>query len=404
MTCPGSVALTYNLPRGPSNAYADEGTVGHDVASRVLTEGKPADQYIGAEIELNGVVHTVSADMALHVQTYADEIMARMAEGDTLLVEQRVEFSQAIGVPGQFGTADAIVLSADGRRVLIADLKYGQGIKVFCEENEQLMTYAVGVLETHGFLMEDVEEVTLLVCQPRLDHIDEWTCSVGRLRQHAEKMRLAAKHAIHGIGYVERGEDVPLELFTPTEKACQWCEAKVDCEALRRVISATVYDDFEALDDPEALTVTGHPPPPRIDKLGHTFGLLDLIEGWCRAVRGEVERMIAGGMTVIGPDGQPMKLVEGRKGHRAWADPAAAEGVLTGLLPPEKAYKPRDIISPAAAEKLLGKKANRATWEDVVAPLITQPPGKPKVALGSDPAPPYTGTAGADEFSDMGAE
>ena len=165
-------------------------------------------------------------------------------------------------------------------------------------------------------------------------------------------------------------------------------------------MSDAVFNDFEALDDVDQVQVMGVPPPAQ-DRLGALHGVLDMVEGWCRVVRGELERQVMAGITVIGPDGLPMKLIEGRKEARRWRDEREAEAVLTGLLPADKAYVPRKIVSPAAAEKSLGKKATRHLWNDVIVPLITQAPGRPKVVQGSHPAPAYVPGAGAGEFEDL---
>lgn len=115
--------------------------------------------------------------------------------------------------------------------------------------------------------------------------------------------------------------------------------------------------------------------------------------------------MVLNGMEVIGPDGERMKLVEGKKGRRSWADQEAAKAALAGQLPPDKYLKPQPIITPAEAEKLLGKgKGGKVRFAEAFGGLIKQAPGKAHVALGSDPRPPYTPEAGADEFEELGDE
>jgi Protein of unknown function (DUF2800) len=399
MTCPGSIALTRDIPNTTSE-YAAEGTAAHTLASRALTYDKPAAFFYGQEIEADGRVFVVDDDMANYVQVYLDEVHARTGDG-TLMVEQRIQFIEAIGVPGQFGTSDAIILSKDCKRAAVGDLKYGQGVKVYVEENKQLMTYAVGVLETFDMIMSDVEEVDLFVVQPRLDHIDSWTVSVERLRQHAAEMRLAAGAALEGCQALEDTGMIPEVLFKPSDDACFFCPAKATCDALRKHVSALVFDDFETLDDPVKLEVIGAPAVPAGDKLGALYGYLELIEDWCRGVRAEVERQVFAGMTVIGPDGLQMKLVEGKRGNRAWKDEQKAEQILAGLVPPDKLYKPRELVTVSVVDKMFNKKATKAQW-DQLQDLITQSKGKAKVVLGSNPAPPYTADADSSEFEDLG--
>ena len=100
---------------------------------------------------------------------------------------------------------------------------------------------------------------------------------------------------------------------------------------------------------------------------------------------------------IIGTDGKPFKIVQGKPGNMAWTDETAAALALTGQLA-EKAYAPREVITPSAAKKALGKKRINV-WTDVLAPLTVRKDGKATLALGSDPRSAYTPAAGADEFN-----
>ena len=56
--------------------------------------------------------------------------------------------------------------------------------------------------------------------------------------------------------------------------------------------------------------------------------------------------------SVVGKDGKPMKMVEGKLGNRQWIDAQAAEAALVGQLA-DDAYEPRKVLTaPAAAKKL----------------------------------------------------
>ena len=68
------------------------------------------------------------------------ETVWTLAEGNELMVEQRVDFSHIVGVENSFGTADAVVIV--GNELQIHDLKYGRGVQVDAEQNEQLQLYA----------------------------------------------------------------------------------------------------------------------------------------------------------------------------------------------------------------------------------------------------------------------
>jgi hypothetical protein len=402
MTCAASYPLNRDLPRS-SSKFAAEGTAAHTLAGRAFTYNKPCLFWIGEQIEADGFVFTVDDEMAGYTQQYVDYVRSHEFYGSTLMVEQQISFSESIGVPEQFGTSDAIVLSANGKHLDVFDLKYGMGERVDAEENTQGLTYATGVLETYDVIFPDVETITVHIHQPRIDHITKFETDRARIARHVEEMRAAAKRCLEAEMHYDMGDTIPHDAYAPTDKACRWCGVKATCVELQRKVSEAVYNDFQSLDDPAARIVEPAPPVPAGERLGAMFGLLDTIEDWCRAVRGEVERMVQAGMTVVGPDGLPMKLVEGKRGNRAWTDPATVEGILVGLLPPEKAYKPRELVTPSAVDKLLNKKATKAQWETLV-PFVKQAPGRPKVVLGSNPAAPYEAAAGADEFADLGEQ
>lgn len=75
--------------------------------------------------------------MADFVRRYVDTVWS-LADSNTLLVEQRVDFSDIVGVPGQFGTADAIIITPN--ELQVHDLKFGREVKVTAENNKQLQT------------------------------------------------------------------------------------------------------------------------------------------------------------------------------------------------------------------------------------------------------------------------
>lgn len=409
--CPGSLALE---PEGPSenSKYADEGSAAHILAARALEYEEDAAFFKDVEIQPRDTseVFVVNDEFILNIQVYLDDVRSRAA-GGTLLVEQRLNFSESIGQPDQFGTGDAVIIQDNGETLIVEDLKYGMGVQVYAEGNEQLMLYALGALETYAPVLGDtVKRVRGVICQPRLDHIDEHEWTVEELREFAEKAKLSAKYAmqavcdtvVNGTDWIEKTHS---DLFAPGEKQCRFCPAKATCKALAKQVGADVYDDFSMVTDPDKLLTAPEPQLPPVARLSAIYQNLDLIEGWARAVRGEVERMVSGGMTIEGSDGLPMKIVEGKKGNRAWTDEETAAATLCGMagVGPDKAYKPRQVITPSVADKLLGKK-RKAEFEAVLQPYVKQDPGKPKIALGSDPRPPYEGAASESDFGNVNAE
>lgn len=388
MACPASVVLTKDMPN-ESSKYADEGTAAHDLGRRALEHGKDCAFWIGEQIQVGKRVFTVDEEMAANVQIYVDDVKAR-AKGGELLVEQRVDISEAVGVPDQFGTSDAVIIQGD--HLIVVDLKYGRGERVEAKRNPQGALYLLGTAHTFD-LLGPFKRFTFVVSQPRLDHIDEYEFSPAELETvvhcgHAASGRITILLAA-GVH-----EDID---YNPGEKQCRWCAAKPTCRALARSVSQAVYDDFEVVDDAtEAAPEVNVGVPDENTDLATRFLKVRFIEEWCESIRTEMVRRIAEGIRIVGPDGEPYKMVEGGGGKRSWNDIAKAEAMLVGQLG-DKAYAPRVPITAPAAAKLLNKKKTAATWE-LFENLITKSAGRPQLALGSDPRPVFSGAAGADEF------
>lgn len=418
MVCQASMAEELAYVRVGASKFADEGTAAHTLLADCLLQKRDAASFLGRVItvitvdeetgkELARNDFTVDEEMAAFIQTVIDSVNARVAQGWTLLVEQRVDFSNYIAIKDQFGTADIILISPDGKYVSVEDLKYGRGHKVYPQNNHQMLCYAVGVLETFDGLFGDFETFDMRVHQPRLN--SETATETGYTRSQivsfaADMKDAAARNAYYIVRKIDHPH-IPIDAlaYKPSYKTCLWCKHKPNCDAHEKMVLDEVKQEFVDLakirEAQEDLTVNG-PRAPQPSRLGQAFDNLDMIEEWCRSVRAEVERQVFAGMTVIGIDGLPFKLIEGRKGDRKWKDEAAAEALLVGQLSPDKAYSPRKIISPSKAAGLLDKKKTAATWENFK-PLIEQAQGKPKVVAGSAQGVPWSGVAQDDEFVDL---
>ena len=182
----------------------------------------------------------------------------------------------------------------------------------------------------------------------------------------------------------------------PNDKSCKFCKAKATCPALRADATQTFRGTTLATPD-EFSEVEVIPVVAESDEkwLGAVLAKADLIEDWLKAVRAEVERRLLAGLPVPG-----YKVVQGKRGNRAWGDSEAAEAQLKAMrLKVEEMYDLK-LISPASAEKLTKGDApviGPRQWTKVKA-LITQSEGRPSVAPQSDPRPALVIKPLADEF------
>ncbi|CDZ84646.1 PD-(D/E)XK nuclease superfamily protein [Citrobacter koseri] len=373
MRCPGSLALEATQPDSTS-AFAEEGTRAHTLAEKILN-ARLAGEELGTD--------DVDLEMLDYVLRYVDTVWT-LADGNELMVEQRVDFSHIVGVENSFGTADAVIITGD--ELQIHDLKYGRGVQVDAEQNEQLQLYALGALEQFGMLY-DFDTVRLFIHQPRLNHVSEWALTVEELEAFGERAQEAAASVIvmFNIADCEGVETLPLENFTPGEKQCRFCKAKGGlCAAEAQARLNTVADGFVDLTQPvgEQLTDAAKRIPLLTnEQLADIYSQVGLIESFCKAVCDRVSAELNAGHPVPG-----FKLVTGKQGNRAWGDEEAARA----LLKDQFRYKTEEVfdlklISPTKAEKLI-KKASPRRWTKVEA-LITRADGKPTVAPESDPRP-----------------
>jgi hypothetical protein len=386
MRCPASVALEQNCP-DKSSSYADEGTAAHELAQRALTDNRDADAYIGHTIGVGGREFTVDDEMAGYVQVYLDEVRA-LADGGDLFVEQHVDFSDAVGVPESFGTSDAVIVK--GSTLILVDLKYGRGVQVSAEENEQMLLYAIGGLAAFNGLVADIDTVQLVIVQPRLQSVSSWECPVAEVDAFAERAKSAAASCLGALDVSE--SDMLPQYAKAGEKQCRFCKAKAVCPALEREVQAAVVGDFEDLTPKAVAEATDNLQFVFSQALGQRMKNVELVELWCKAVRARTESELLAGRAVDG-----FKLVEGRRGNRDWRDAAAVEAALKSMRLGTDAIYDRKLISPAKAEKLLKDSPRR--WKQV-ASHITQSEGKPSVAPITDKRPAYSVV---EDFEDLTA-
>jgi hypothetical protein len=361
MRCSGSVRACEGI-EDQSSAYAEEGTRAHELAAAILRDGYHVHD------------RPVDLEMLEFVSVYYDLVKGMLTPTSQMFVEQRLQFSETIGVDESFGTSDCVIL--DGDVITLVDLKYGMGVRVDAEENEQLQIYALAALEQFG-MAHDFKRVKLIIVQPRLDHVSEWEVSVPELQLFADRVRFAV---------VDAQAAVPT--YTPGEKQCRFCKAKANCQALADHVAETVGAEFEDL-DVEAIKAA--PAKMGANYLAHCMAAVGLIEDWCTAIRARVESELLAGQPIDG-----WKLVQGRMGARKWADLEAPVDILDQALG-QRAYNV-ELISPTQAEKAL--KGTPTTWADLQQHIIRSE-GKPSVAPASDKRAAITGVASADDFESI---
>lgn len=397
--CPGSVFLSRGIPDKGSR-YADEGSAAHFLASTALTNFKNATDFLNevigvmekgefwyrpeADLTVPHTAFTVDSGMAENVQVYIDLVLGEPAE--QVLVEQKFPIGHITGEDDAKGTADAVIIK--GNKLTVIDLKYGMGVQVNAKENYQLGMYAAGAIEELSFAHE-FDEIELVVCQPRINHVDRWVTTPDWISELCRQARDSADKA--------RAMTSKSGFYWPGEKQCKFCKAKGTCTALTEKVMATITDDFVDLDEPVK---------PKIEaamdrsvdntRLGNLLESVDLIEDWCNAIRAQAESELLSGRDVPG-----YKLVQGKKGNRAWTNAQDVEALMKKMRLKQEVMYDFKLISPTSAEKAYkAENIGPRQWPQLQA-LITQAEGKPTVVPVSDKRAALVMSDPVDDFDDV---
>jgi len=305
INCPGSVALVAEMPPQPSSSYAEEGTLLHDEISRFL-----------GDLEYR---FTCSQELIQDKLWPALDLLDEIDPDKTMeyAVETRVGFGDLL--PGVFGSTD--LMGRIGNKAIILDWKFGSGVPVPAEENEQLMFYAAAAMRTPEakWVFDGATEVELVIIQPPT--IKRWTTTIERIKQFEQTLVRAVKLA--------QQPDAPLK----NGDHCRWCSAKPVCPVMTGAVDRAVAIKMDKID---------------VDKIGAYLHNADLLEDWIKDLRALAEEMMKKGKPVKG-----WKMVP-KRATRSWVKEEDAKVALLQHLK-ESEVMVTKLISPAAAEKLIKK-------------------------------------------------
>jgi hypothetical protein len=369
LECPASIRLISTLERGEdsSTVYAEEGTRAHNLAEIEASyqfDMITVEDYRTRRTAWLRIAETHGDDveeMDRHVRVYVrllQDIMASRPHA-TLRLEQRVQ----TGVPGCWGTGDAIIIAPT--TIDVVDFKYGQGVGVIAHENPQLMLYGLGALEMFDGVIGDTQSVTVHICQPRVGGMSHYTIGAKELRAWRDD----------AVMPIARETQHPDARFGPSEVACRWCPASGICKARARYITER---DF------------GSPDVLSMDELAEAFKTLTDIRDWCNAVEAEaLKQAYSEGEELPG-----LKVVMSG-GKRSIPDPPAAIKKLQAAGFSLEQVSRLSMKTLGDLERLVGKDK----LPNVLGPLLVKSPGKPALVPESDNRPAVTAlTAAAEDF------
>lgn len=359
LRCPGSVGMSEKAGSEEPSVFAAEGTIAHHVRECCLAFGFEPDEFLGEVMEADGFTFTVDDEMVEALRPGIEWVRERPG---LLVNEYRVRFDK--WVPEQFGTLDVGLITPD--LITINDLKYGAGVPVSPEANEQLMTYALGFWDNVARHISPAHEFLLVIDQPRVEGgFQEWRTSLDELLAFGERLK---------DGYEATRADNPR--LSAGEKQCKFCRAKAVCPELARHTMAQMDLILDDLDEDEELTLADRDEMGS-DRRAYVAKHYALFKSWLDAVK---EQVLEDAM-----HGEPtpqLKAVRGRRGERSWDDPEEVEAFLEMFMPLDKMRSRPTLLSPAQVEKLLPSSV-RPDLED----FVSRAEGKPSLVSIDDPRP-----------------
>jgi hypothetical protein len=327
MGCPGSVALCAKMPTRPSSVYADLGTLLHNAVAQVLDQGVTPESLIGMKYQ-DQVLTQDHIDNKLHVA------LNLLGEIDPKLeMEYAVETEVGFGdfLPNVFGSCD--LLGRIGNRAIVLDWKFGDGVAVGVEENEQLLFYAAAAMRTPSvaWVFDGATEIECVIVQP--PSVKRWVTTVERVKIFENNLVASVKESQKANAGLSAGEH------------CRWCAAKPICPKMTGAVDRALQAQMVSLD---------------ADTIGAYLKNCDLLEQWITDLRALAHQMLEADKPVPG-----WKLVN-KRATRQWANDDQAADVLAKVIPKAELYVTK-LITPAVAEKVLKKLGDKLPDDLVIA-------------------------------------
>lgn len=355
LNCTPSARLSENA-ENKSSVYAEEGTLFHEICEYCLAqwnagvwEPDPFGEEL-PELKDDHLMHPLfKQEMFKHARNYCDFVMNEnynLEKSDgacKMLLEEKVDISEY--APECFGSVDCQLV---GRNTLIViDLKYGKGVKVYAERNTQMMLYALGAIKGKP----SIKTIHLVIAQVRLNHFDVWEISANDLLQWADEvLKPTAKKAFAGKGEQKMGD------------WCGFCPVKAQC---RKQYEAVV-NDFDRYEYPELLTE---------DEICDLIEKIDKYKGWLESVNKFVYDEALRGRKWKG-----YKLVAGRSSRVITDEEAVRQDLLTKKYLEDEIFNIK-LKGIGDLERLVGKKRFSALYGQ----YVKSKPGNPKLVPDSAP-------------------
>lgn len=371
--CTPSARATEHMEEETS-IYAEEGTLAHEFAGLFVEKhySRMKKSEFDARLAELRKHELYSKSMEDYAEDYRDYIQAITVNCDSqslVYVEQRLDLSAYI--PESFGTADCIVIA--GNDIHVIDFKYGRGVKVEAEGNDQLRIYGLGALQMYSLYLS-FENVHMHIYQPRAGGASGCQLLTEDLIEWGEKVvKPQAVKAFAGEGD-----------FMPSESTCRWCLLKGSCAARRDRVLAMFQDIKDQKQIPvEEITA---------ENKAKILSVADEIKDWLKDVEAASLSDLLEGKKIPG-----FKLVEGRSNRKIVDDKKAISALRKAGFKPSQ-LQDKKLKGLGDLEKLVGKDE----LPEILGELLIKPKGRATIAPESDSRPNYQRVDTDAVFADVG--
>lgn len=375
MACAGSVAMSEDQPN-KSTVFALEGTAAHEFNEFIISEGHDPRDWLGGAVDLEPAegqspffkpdhkhlpavdrerYFAIDEEMVEGCELTIEEIERwySRVDGDELLLETRLDMSWIH--PKLFGTGDILIYKRRTKQLIVLDYKYGSGHVVEVDDNPQVLTYGVGAAKM--FEREGVDQVVLVIVQPRAFHRD------GPVRRsNVDFIDLAIFEGL--LSEAARKTDDPDAPLMAGEH-CKFCPAAWGCQTLRLYNLDVIGIKSTAIRLGKMQLTERHMPKLSEitpERLGRIVREVQIIEGWLRRVMQHAHSEALDGRV---PDG--CKLVD-KRAYRKFTigeDEIIATLDLEGLSEEDYMKEP-ELVTLTQLEKVLGKKRFKEVFGEFI--------------------------------------
>ena len=352
MACPGSVHASEAFAESDDSSTASkEGTVAHSLLQTCVSLDLDPQDFLGQYID-GKKMPPVAQHMVDGVRValdYLEEYLDTYGRDNVeVLTERHVYIGRMIGIEDELcnGTADLQLRHHNHSMLTVIDYKHGLK-PVDVKDNPQLMLYTAGAVAEASGKYKKFKNVIIQPRAPRRRPTEEDEYRAKQLNDFLKRAGKAAEAALLPNAPRVAGDH------------CTFCKAKANCQTFRRRARAVAASEFDVIPDPEEIPDS---------QLNEILKEAKLLKEW---ISGVEARALA--KAKAGTKFDDFELGWGQR-KRIWQNPEAAREWCESKKLNVDEYAPRDLLTPAAMEKLLKKlklfpKKERGSTEKPTSPI-----------------------------------